>query len=161
MARSLVVNVASVMLFGLAFVGGPATAQSAKDLAGTYSLEFEAREQDGIKAPVTARGLLALDANGRYMLTIIGLNIPKVDSGNRKTATPEEAKAIVAGSLAHFGTFSVSGNNLIFKIESATFPNWNGIEQKRPFTLNGDELKYSLAAASAGGTVTLTWRRAK
>ena len=63
---------------------------------------------------------------------------------------PEEAIAIVGGTLAHFGTFSVIDKNLNFKIESATFPNWDGAEQERAFTLNGDELKYSLGAASAG-----------
>jgi hypothetical protein len=31
---------------------------------------------------------------------------------------------------------------------------------KRSFTVNADELTYSVAAASAGGTATVTWKRA-
>jgi hypothetical protein len=148
-------------MIGLALSEAPAAAQSAKDLAGTYTLVAETRETDGIKTDIYPKGSLSLDANGRYMLTTIVPDLPKIASNNRMTATPEENKAIVAGSLAHFGTFSVGDRTLIFKVESATFPNWNGIEQRRAFTLTGDELKYTLAGASGGGTVTLTWRRTK
>jgi Lipocalin-like domain len=141
-----------------------AAAQSAKDLAGTYTLVSAITEKDGTKSDTfgpNAKGVLSLDANGHYVLTIIGASLPKVASNNRSTATPEENKAIVGGSIAHFGTVSISDKTIIFKVESATFPNWNGTEQKRAFSLTGDELKYTVAAASAGGTATVTWRRAK
>jgi len=89
--------------------------------------------------------------------------LPKVASNNRTTATPEENKAIVGGSLSHFGTLSVNAadKTFTFKIATATFPNWDGTEQKRPFTVTGDELKYTVAAASGGGTATVVWKRAK
>jgi hypothetical protein len=48
-----------------------------------------------------------------------------------------------------------------FKIEHATFPNWEGVEQKRAFSISGDELKYNVPAASGGGTAELVWKRAK
>jgi hypothetical protein len=89
--------------------------------------------------------------------------LPKVASNNRTTATPEENKAIVQGSLTHFGTLSVNAadKTMTFKIETATFPNFDGTEQKRPFTVTGDELTFTVAAASGGGTVTAVWKRAK
>jgi hypothetical protein len=152
---------AGLLVCGFALPGSPAVAQSAKDLAGIYSLMFETRDTNGTKNTVYTKGALALDSSGHYSLMTIAPDLPKVASNNRMTATPEEAKAIVAGSVSHYGTFSVSGDTLIFKIESATFANWNGIEQKRPFTLRGDELTYSVAAASGGGSVTLTWKRTK
>lgn len=158
MIRSIV---ALLMLVGLALPGSQARAQSAKELVGTYVFVSETREKDGTKTEIHAKGRLVLDANGNYVLTTIRLDLPKVSSNNRATATPDESKAIVAGSLTHFGTYTVADNALIFKIESATFANWNGAEQKRPFKLAGDELKYSLAAASGGGSVTLTWKRAR
>jgi hypothetical protein len=34
---------------------------------------------------------------------------------------------------------------ITFKIESATFPNWNGTEQKRTLTIRGDELQCDVA----------------
>jgi hypothetical protein len=82
---------------------------------------------------------------------------------NRTTATPEENKAIVQGSNTHFGTLSVNAadKTITFKIETSTFPNWDGTEQKRPFTVTGDELTYTVPAASGGGTATVVWKRAK
>jgi hypothetical protein len=142
-----------------ASIGVPSHAQSVKDVAGTYVLVSETRETNGTKTDVPTKGSLSLDASGRYIFTTIRPDLPKVASGIRTTATPEENKAIVSGALVHFGTFTVSENNLIFNVQLASFPNWNGIEQKRAFTLNGDELKYTLANASGGGAVTLTWRR--
>ena len=150
-----------LMLVSLAVVGGQVHAQSIKDVVGTYKFVSETRERDGTKIEIRGNdGRLLLDANGNYVLTTINTELPRVASNNRMTATPDEAKAIVSGSLTHFGTYSVVGNALVFKVERATFANWNGIEQKRPFTLTGDELNYTLPVASGGGSVTLTWRRA-
>ena len=152
----------SVMLSSLALLGGQVCAQTMRDLAGTYKFVSETREKDGASTVIRGNdGRLVLDANGNYVLTTVSIELPKVASGNRMTATTEEAKAIVSGSLTHFGTYSVIDNALVFKVERATFANWNGIEQNRPFTLTGDELTYTLPVASGGGSVTLTWRRAK
>jgi hypothetical protein len=153
----------SLMLVSLALVGEQVPAQTTNDVVGTYKFVSETRERDGTKTETreTRDGRLLLDANGNYLLTTISTELPRVASNNRITATPEEAKAIVSGSLTHFGTYSVVDNALVFRVERATFANWNGIEQKRPFTLTGDELKYTLPVSSGGGSVTLTWRRAK
>ena len=61
-----------------------------------------------------------MDANGRYVLAIARADLPKVASNNRTTATPEENKAIVQGSLTHFGTVSVNAadKTMTFKIET-------------------------------------------
>ena len=101
--------------------------------------------------------------SGRYVITFARADLPKVASNNRTTATPEENKAIVGGSVTHFGTLSVNAadQTITFKIETATFPNWDGTEQKRPFTLTGDELQWTVPAASGGGTGTTVWKRAK
>jgi hypothetical protein len=48
----------------------------------------------------------------------------------------------------------------VFKIEHAMFPNWEGVEQKRAFTIKG-ELTYKVPAASTGGTSEVVWRRVK
>ena len=150
-----------LIALGSVWYAGAACAQGIGTVAGTYKLVAETREKDGTITELHNEGRLVLDANGNYVFTTMSTDLPKVASNNRMTATPEEAKALVAGSLTHFGTYSVVGNALVFKVEKATFPNWNGIEQKRIFSLNGDELKYTLAGASGGGSVTLTWRRNK
>ena len=53
------------------------------------------------------------------------------------------------GTIAHFGRYSVNeaDKTIILHIETSTFPNWNGVEQKRPFTLTGDELRWLRLAA--------------
>ena len=98
----------------VAFAPAQTAAQSIKDVAGTYTLVSETREQDGVKTDLPTKGSLSLDASGRYMLTTVQPNLPKIASNNRMTATPEENKAIVSGIVAHFGTYSIDGNNLVF-----------------------------------------------
>jgi hypothetical protein len=129
---------------------------------GTYRFMSETRETNGTVVDIAGNdGRLVLDAHGNYVFTTIKTDLPKIVSNNRMTASPDEARQIVSGSLAHFGRYTVSGNTLVFTVDRASFPNWNGIEQKRVFTLAGDELKYNLPVASGGGSVTLTWQRIK
>jgi hypothetical protein len=78
--------------------------------------------------------MLVLDAAGHFMLTIIGPDLPKLTSSNRAAGTPDENKAVVSKSIAMIGDYSVGGasdKTLIFKVDSDTFPNWNGTEQRR------------------------------
>lgn len=65
------------------------------------------------------------------------------------------------GSSTHTGTISVepTAGTLTFKIESASFPNWEGTEQKRTFELNGDELSYRVPARPDGNIPISVWRR--
>ena len=71
---------------------------------------------------------------------------------NRLQGTPEEYKAAVHGCNPHWGRYAVTSDGaIVFKIEHAMFPNWEGMEQKRPFSISGDELRYKVPAASGGG----------
>ena len=57
------------------------------------------------------------------------------------------------GSISHFGTYAVNEaeKSITFHVQTSTFPNWDGVDQKRPFTVSGDELKYTVPVASGGG----------
>ena len=47
-------------------------------------------------------------------------------------------------------------------IESSTFPNWIGTNQKRSFIISGDELKWTTPTVSLGsGTALDVWKRAE
>lgn len=143
-----------------------AVAQTAKDFVGTWTLVSATTEQGGTKTNTfgaTPKGVLMLDANGRYMIIFTSADIPKVASNNRLTATADENKAIVGGSVAHFGTYAVNeaDKSFTFKVESATFPNWNKTEQKRSFVIAGGELKYTVPTATGGGTATIVWKQVK
>lgn len=157
----------------LAFMGlslvmdlaGIAFAQDAKDLVGTWQLVSNVIDQGGKKIDQFGpdpHGVLFFESNGRYALVIVRDGLPKFASEGRGNGTPEENKAVVQGSIAHFGSYSVSGNNIVFNVDHSTFPNWDGGVQQRPFTLRDDELSFFVAAASSGsGSSQVAWRRLK
>jgi Lipocalin-like domain len=87
---------------------------------------------------------------------------PKFASNNRLQGTPEENKAAVHGCNPHWGRYAVTEDGaILFKIAHAMFANWEGTEQKRLYTIKGDELTYKVPTASGGGTAQLVWKRAK
>ena len=158
---------ASLLLFGLAVPGGDAAAQGAKQLAGAYSgISFTTTDAAGKTAlpfGPNPRAKLILTEDGHYTLVVMRENLPKFASNNRTVATPEENQAVVAGSLGHFGKYTVdeADSSITFHVNSATFANWDNVPQKRSFTLNGDLLTYRVAAASGGGTAEVVWKRLK
>ena len=165
-AGTVATSTIAVLCLGTVILTGYSSAQDVKDIVGSYTLVSAVMELDGKKSDTygpNAKGALTLDANGRYVLVFMRAFLPKFASNNRMIGTPDENKAIVQGSFASFGTYSINEAEkaITFRIESATFPNWNGNEQKRSFTLSGDELKYIVSAASGGGIATVTWKRAK
>ena len=144
-----------------------ASAQGGSEVVGTWTLVSSVTEKDGMRTDQFgsgAKGMMTLDADGHFMLTIIGPDLPRFASNNRAAGTPEENRAVVPKSIAMIGTYAInpSDKTLVFKVDSATYPNWNGTEQKRLLApSSNDELKYITAAASGGGVGTVTWRRVK
>ena len=125
-------------------------------------------EQDGKKTDVfgpNPRGSLLLTPDGRFSLILMRASLPKFASNNRMKGTVEENQAIVQGSNVYFGTYTVlSGKEQTanLHIEGSTFPNWDGQDQKRLMTVEGDELKLVNPTPSiGGGTNYVIWKRAK
>ncbi len=58
------------------------------------------------------------------------------------------------GSIAYFGSYSVDEETKTFvlKIKGSTFPDYEGTEQIRPFTIVGDELRSINPNPSQGGS---------
>ena len=164
MKRRLVVT-----LLGLAISFAlPTFAQQAKDLVGTWTLVSITLEKDGKTTDFygpNPQGQIAFDPNGRISEIITRSDLPKLASNNRREGTPEENKAVVQGSIAYFGTYSVSETDKTYTlhVESCTFPNWNGTERKYSFDISGDELTVTPTSAPSTGTGTdrLVWKRAK
>jgi len=158
------IRTSSMLGLAIAF----STASVAADLAsvaGTYAIiSVTTTQASGEKlqpfgaAPV---GILMIAPNGRYMSSLMKPDLPKFAVNNREKGTPEEMKAVVAGSITHMGKISVQGDAMVFNIEHSTFPNWNGTTQKREFTVNGDILTVRVPAASGGGTGEVVWGRLK
>jgi hypothetical protein len=137
-----------------------------EQVVGTWTyVSVDTVRPDGSRVPMygpNPTGLAVFDGNGRYILMTARPGQPKFASNNRMEGTPEEYKAVVQGSIAHFGRYTVNeaDKTITFHVETSTFPNWNGAEQKRPFTLTGDELKWT-TAASSGGSAEVVLKRAK
>lgn len=112
------------------------------------------------------QGLLMFDGQGHYSLQILRAGRARFTSSDKNQGTPEENQATVQGTNSHFGRYAVNEaeRTLTFHIEHASFPNWEGTEQRRAFTLTGDELTYSVPAPTTGGKGTVgevRWRRVK
>ncbi len=80
-------------------------------------------------------GLAIFTDNGCYSVQLMRSDLPKFASNSRTNGTPEEYKAVVNGSIASFGTYTVNEANKIFTIhyEGSTFPKPKGTEETRPF----------------------------
>ncbi|MCW2239464.1 lipocalin-like domain-containing protein [Azospirillum canadense] len=159
----------ALLFLGIALASGEAVSQGKtlqEQFVGTWAyVSVDTVRPDGSRVPMfgtSPHGLAMFDSNGRYILLTARADQPKFASNNRIEGTPEEYKAVVQGSIAHFGRYTVdeADKTISFDIDTSTFPNWNGVEQKRPFTLTGDELRWR-TAASSGGTAEVVLRRAK
>ncbi len=158
-----VAAIAASALCASTWMHAGALAQSTSDLVGTWTLVSSVTEKNGVRTEQFghgAKGLLSLDDRGHFMLTIIGPDLPKFASNNRADGTPEENKAVIGKSIAMIGTYAANQKTLTFKVETATFPNWNATEQRRNLVaVSRDDLQYVTPTASSGGIGTVTWKR--
>ena len=144
---------------------GALVAQTAKEYVGTWALvSSDTVRPDGSRVPTfggKATGILIFGSDGRFVYLFSRAELPKFASNNRNTGTPEENASVVKGSIATYGTYSVTDKVFTIKIEHSTFPNWIGAEQTRTITTAGNEMKWSNPAGSGGGVVELVLRRVK
>jgi len=80
--------------------------------------------------------------------------------GNAK-GTTAEYRAAVMGSSTHYGTIRIDSkrHRLIFHIDGASFPNWEGQQQIRSFEVHGDVLSYRVPPRPNGDVPISVWRR--
>src|SRR5215203_1274936 len=101
--------------FAIGVSGATAVAQpkSLKEkLIGTWHLVSNIVERrDGTKVEQfgpNPKGILIFAADGHFATFNARTDLPKLASGNRSRATPEENKAVIEGSFAYYGTYSAS-----------------------------------------------------
>jgi hypothetical protein len=175
--KSSIKEVASVLLVVALLVVGSWSGASkvwaqekgaglAQQIQGSWVLVSMYNEQDGKKTEQfgpNPRGSLILTPDGRFSSIQMRASLPKFASNSRVKGTAEENQAVVQGSATTFGTYTVASDKVqtvILHIEGSTFPNWDGQDQKRIMTVNGDELKV-IGTATIGGTNYIIWKRAK
>src|SRR2546426_1006079 len=128
-------TIATLFCTAVAFSGSHAQAQqnALKDqLVGTWLLvSNENVAPDGTKRQpfgANPKGILILDANGRYAQVFTHPDRPKFKANNRLQGTSEEIKAAWDGALAHFGSWSIieSDKSVILRVEGSFYPNQEG-----------------------------------
>jgi len=170
------VQLSRVLILAIVAMSGPGVIVPSSEAVGqtlneqvvgawTY-VSVDTVRPDGSRTPMygpNPQGLVIFDGHGHYALVNARAGQPKFTSNDRMNGTPVENEAVVHGSIAHFGGYIVNETDktITFHIETSTFPNWNGVEQRRPFTLMGDELKWTTPTASGGGSGEVVLRRAK
>ena len=134
-----------------AFSCAAADAQQSRSLkerlVGTWSLvKWWNVADDGHEMPPPIdgqdiKGSLMFDANGRYSL-VIASERPRWTSTDRMEGTPEENTAAARGTLAYFGRYSPGDADSAFTlhVERSLHPNINGTDQRRFFSISGDEM---------------------
>jgi hypothetical protein len=149
-----------------AAVPEPATAQTAKDLVGTWAVvSVDNVGADGKRTPAfgaSPRGVVMFDSNGRYVELILRSDLPKFASPSRMQGTPDENKAVAQGTLAFYGTYSVAGKVVTLTVEGSSYPNWTGGDQLRTVaSFTNDEITWTNSAGSGGSVAELVARRVK
>ncbi|MET0668644.1 MAG: lipocalin-like domain-containing protein [Xanthobacteraceae bacterium] len=109
------VGACALAFAALVALGGEATAQQKtlkERLAGTWHFVIaEVTAPDGKKSfpfGPTPRGMVIFTPGGDFMQIHIASEVPKIANGNRLNATPEEYAGIMRGTIAQFGTYTVT-----------------------------------------------------
>jgi hypothetical protein len=156
---------------GLSLLPGTIMAQQKplKDqLIGAWNLvSWEQTRADGSKYyrfGTNPKGINTFSRSGHFSLILMRPDLPKISSNNPSKPTPEEAEAIVSGSIAYFGTYTVdeATKMLSLQLDGTTLVNQLGIEQKRTIDAIGpNEMRYSNTNVVGGlGKIALAWKRA-
>jgi len=108
------------------------TARTAKErLVGSWTLtSLTAGEGADRTLPYgpNPTGSMMVDANGRFMITVVRSDLPNFASNNRMVGTPDENNSVVQGSIAYYGTYTIDEATgvITVKVEGSTFPNFTG-----------------------------------
>jgi Lipocalin-like domain len=104
---------------------------------------------------------LLIDRAGHYSLQLYRADRPRFANPAKARASAQEYRAAVMGASTHYGTMAVdpARHQLVFQIEGASFPNWEGQQQSRAFELRGDTLSYRVPPRPDGNVPVSVWRR--
>jgi Lipocalin-like domain len=152
--------------FAVIHTSGVFAQSAANDVVGTWQLVSNVVTTAGKKTDQfgpNPHGILYFERNGHYVLSIMRDGLPKFAGKGRMHGTDAEDKAIVQGSISHFGTYEVEDGKIVFHVAYSTLPNWDGTTSKRPFKISGDELSFFVpsASAGAGSSSVVKWKRQK
>ena len=134
------IRISAVLLAAILGIGA-ASAQPAKtlreQLVGTWNFVIaEITAADGKKTLPFGdkpKGQIIFTENGHFSQVHVSSGLPRIASNNRLAGTDSDNRAIVHGTLALFGTYTVdeAKKTLTFNITASTYPNQEGTSQTR------------------------------
>lgn len=147
-------------------VSHTASAQSASEVIGTWRpvSVINTRPDGSTSLPFgpNPKGMLMFHQNGSFAFILNRPDLAKFAANNRFAGTAEENKAIVQGSFAYFGTYSLENKVVRMHVQGGTWPGWAGTEIERLIILfSGDEMKWTDPTPTIGGSVENAWARIK
>jgi hypothetical protein len=170
MNRRSILNISAMTALGFALLPSSIVAQQGtlkQQLVGNWTLvSFDITAPNGTKRQVygaNPRGILMLDAGGRYAVVAGKPDRPKFKSPGRATETTEELGAAARDFAANFGTWSVNeaDKTLTRRLEGALRPDGEGTEQKTTVSLAGDQLTLTNTNPATGNRADVVYRRAR
>lgn len=149
----------------VSMLSGAGHAQTASQIVGTWQVvSISNVAADGSKSnPFGTHplGLIIFSADGHFSQLLSRNDLPRFASNNRAQGTAEENKAVVQGSIAIAGTYSIRNKVLILKTVVSSYPNWGGTDQERKLAaFSHDAMTWTLAG-SVGGQTESVWKRLK
>jgi len=137
-----------------------------KQLLGTWTLvSHERHHPDGSNSltyGASPKGVAVFDAGGRFVISAMRSDRAKYALGHPAQGTAEEDKSTARGTMTYFGTYVVreADRTIAIHIDASSFPNWNGANQTRIFSITGDQLTLSGRTLETEDTVNVVFRRA-
>lgn len=122
----------AVLVVAAAFaVPGQASAQALNQVAGTWRIITATVDVNGkTSLPYGPKpdGRLVFTSDLHFVEFIRDPRIPRFASNERGGGTDEENRAVMAGTLALYGRYTVDGEGKFSgnTVEGASFPNWIG-----------------------------------
>ncbi|MDR3446373.1 MULTISPECIES: lipocalin-like domain-containing protein [Dyella] len=125
-----------------------------KELVGAWTLvRCDNVYPDGHRVELygpNPEGMWLIDAQGDYMMQIVRAKRMPFAANDKSKGTADEYRAASMDSNAHYGHISADANAMRSEIVHASFPNWDGKGGGSSYTINGDELTYTVAKPSSG-----------
>src|SRR5438093_12893014 len=105
----LALTTMSLLLLGVVLLAGDAIAQQTslkEQLVGTWMyVSSTSTRADGSKTDLSnLKGIMIYTSDGHFAFVSVRDDLPKLANPDRARATAEDAQAVLAGSIAYYGT---------------------------------------------------------